>query len=166
VSEYSEFFLDSSASVAELELLEISHTNFTQTFRLVRNNRHGVTVTHEDFTSQAYTYCPMRLSLSGPREDLDFGLSVQLGDQGDIVNPELDAVIAADGLAERPTIRYRTYRSDDLTAPLYGPVRLEAKRFSQNRDGCSFEASAPSLNSTGTGEKYSIARFPMLSGLL
>lgn len=165
MSDYTEFYLNSKSSIAQLECLEISHSSFSQTYYLVRNAVHGVTVTHEDASEQSYTYLPMRLELSGPRDDLDHILQVVMGDLGEIVPMELDAVRADDALQEMPVVIFRTYRSDDLSAPLFGPLVLEVKRFSMDRQGCTFEAKAPSLNVSRTGESYSIARFPMLSGL-
>jgi hypothetical protein len=166
MSEYTEFFLSSFASVAQLDLLEISHPSFSQVYYVVRNKTDGVTVTHEDATEHAYVWAPMNVSLSGPRENLDVVLSVQLGDLGELVPAEIDAV-KEDGTSDvLPTVVYRTYRSDDLTVPLYGPHRLKIKKFTNTPQGALFEARAPSLNVNRTGEKYAIARFPMLEGLL
>jgi hypothetical protein len=165
VSEYTEFYLNSKSSVVQLECLEISHSSFTQTYRLVRNAVHGVTVTHEDDTEYAYTYMPMRLELSGPRDDLDHVLRIVMGDLGEIVPIELDRVRADDAMQEMPLVMFRTYASDNLSAPLFGPLLLEVRHFTLDRNGCAFDAKAPSLNVSRTGETYSIARFPMLSGL-
>jgi hypothetical protein len=166
VSDYSEFFLNSFSSVVQLDLLEISHSSFTQTFYLVRNKTDGVTVTHEDASEHEYAYVPMRVSLTGPRENLDVILSIQLGDLGEIVPAQLDAIREAGTFSELPVVIYRTYRSDDLTVPLYGPHRLQIKKFTNTREGAAFEARAPALNMNKTGENYKIARFPMLDGLL
>lgn len=165
MSDYTEFYLSSKASIAKLECLEISHSAFTQTYRLVRNAVHGITVTHEDESEHEYSYMPMRVEPSGPRDDLDHFLQITMGDLGEVVPMELDRVRAQDKRAEFPLVLYRTYRSDNLATPMDGPIVLEVRRFTMNREGCTFEAKAPSLNVSGTGEKYSIARFPMLSGL-
>lgn len=166
MSAYSEFFLNSSSRVVQLECLEISHSLFTQTYYVVRNAAQGVTVTHEDASSHDYEYYPLRLRLSGPREDLDHTLKIELGDLGEIIPVELDAIRSGDGFSEFPVVKYRTYRSDDLATVLYGPLLLQVVNFTFTREGSVFEARAPSLNVTKTGELYKIARFPMLSGLL
>lgn len=166
MSDYSEYFLNSFASVVQLELLELSHPNFTQTFYVVRNNTAGVTVTHEDESEHEYQYVPMQLSLSGPREDLDVILNVQLGDLGEIIPTQIDSVRENDGFDTLPTVIYRTYRSDDLSTPLYGPIYLYIKKFALTGKGALFEAKARSLNVNRTGERYSIARFSMLKGLV
>tara|TARA_Y100001973_G_C5206110_1_gene341642 strand:+ start:947 stop:1447 length:501 start_codon:yes stop_codon:yes gene_type:complete len=166
MSAYTEFFLASKSSIVQLELLEISHSSFTKTYRIVRNAVDGVTVTLEDASSQTFDYYPLRIVGVGTRDNLDFGIKIDLGDLGEVLPEELDAVSSDDGFSEKPVVKYRTYRSDDLTAPLFGPVVLEVRSFSFNREGSTFEAKAPSLNVNKTGELYKIDRFPMLRGFL
>jgi hypothetical protein len=166
MSAYTEFFLNSRSDVVQLELLEISHPNFTQTFRVVRNAVDGVTVTLEDLSVQNFEYYPLKIDGNSPRGDLDFTINVSFGDLGEVLPPEIDAVTAANGFGVKPVVKYRTYSSTDLTTPLFGPVVLEIESFSFNREGASFSAKAPSLNNTSTGELYKIDRFPMLRGFL
>lgn len=47
MSETAEFFLGSRPSVVRLDCLEISHPNFSQTYRLVRNAPAGIRVEHD-----------------------------------------------------------------------------------------------------------------------
>jgi hypothetical protein len=89
-----------------------------------------------------------------------------MGDLGEIVPVEMDNIRAEDTFDELPVVVYRTYRSDDLSTPLYGPIELEVKNFAFDRTGCTFEAKAPSLNVSRTGETYTLPRFPMLRGLM
>ena len=89
-----------------------------------------------------------------------------LGDLGQLLPQELDAVLAADGIGTKPALKYRLYRSDDLTEPMLGPLTYEITTFNFNRDGASFRAGPRSLNLNRTGERYTIARFPMLKGFL
>ena len=166
MSAYSEFFLNSSSAVVQLELLEISHPNFTQTYRVVRNAVDGVTVTLEDDSVETFTYYPLKITTNESKEDLDFSLSIEIGELGEVIPTEIDAISSASGFDTKPTVKYRTYRSDDLTAPLIGPYILEVGSFNFNRDGCSFTAKAPSLNISNTGELYRLDRFPMLRGFL
>jgi hypothetical protein len=166
MSEYSEFFLNSKASVVELELLQIAHSSFTQTWQIVRNAVEGVTVLHEDEEEYEYTYYPMRLSASDNKDDLDYSLKVEFGDLGEIIPLEIDAIRNDDNFVELPVVTYRVYRSDDLDAPMYGPIVLEVQTFHFTSTGAMFEAKAPSLNLARTGEAYTLPRFPMLRGLL
>jgi hypothetical protein len=66
----------------------------------------------------------------------------------------------------RPRLIYRTYRSDDLSRPMYGPIELELASIDMTREGAAFEAKAPSLNLARTGETFSLDRFKSLRGCL
>lgn len=166
MSAYSEYFLNSNSNVVQLELLEISHSAFTQTYYVVRNAVNGVTVTLETAVEQEFTYYPLKITPLGSKDDLDQSLRIDLGDLGEVLPNELDAVSDALGFDEKPVVKYRAYRSDDLSEPLIGPWVLEVTSFNFNREGSSFEAKAPSLNINRTGELYKIARFPMLRGFV
>lgn len=166
MSAYSEFFFSAPRSVVQLQLLEISHPSFSQTFYKVRNARLGVTVTHEDATVHDYDYLPMKITQADSRDDLDNGINVQFGDLGEILPKELDRVFQDSTYDTPPTVKYRVYRSDDLTQPLYGPLTLQIRSVSQDENGASFEAKPPRLNFNRTGKLYTIADFPMLRGFL
>lgn len=163
---YVDFFLSSRADVVQLELIEVSHPNFTKTYRIVRNARKGVTVVLPDLGPTAFQFFPLRISKGSSQDDLSQSLRIDIGDLGEEWPEQLDAVAAADGLSTKPTVRYWAYRSDDLSAPLVGPLSYEVKSFSFSREGASFEATAPQLNMLGTGELYKLDRFPMLRGFL
>lgn len=163
---YAEFFLNSKSSVIQLETIEISHPNFTKVYRIVRNSVNGIEVTLESNETVTFDYYPLSIENSGVRDDLDQSIRINLGDLGEVLPKELDEVSSNDGFGIRPTVVYRTYRSDDLTKPLFGPVLLEIVNFAFNREGSTFEAKAPSLNINKTGEFYKIERFPMLRGFL
>lgn len=166
MSEYTEYFLNSKSSIVQLELIEIKHPNFTQDYRIVRNATAGVTVTLETGVIASFDYYPAKIKGLGTRENLDFGLSMELGDLGEILPKELDEISLYDNFQTKPVVVYRTYRSDDLTKPLFGPLVLEVTTFNFKKEGASFEAKAPSLNVSTTGELYTFARFPMLRGFL
>jgi len=75
-------------------------------------------------------------------------------------------VRAAGTFLIKPTVKFRVYRSDDLTAPIYGPFLYDIPAVVLTREGTSFAASAQSLNVVTTGEYYTTDRFPMLRGML
>lgn len=166
MSNYSEFFLKTASRVVQLECLEIYHPNFSKVYRLVRNATLGVAVRYEDGVVYQHDYYPLKSTHQGSRGDLDQGIQVNLGDLGEVVPLELDAVRAANGFSVKPTLKYRTFRSDDLNNVLYGPIVLEITTFSSNKEGTTFEAKAPVLSSNKTGEIYSLDRFQGLRGLL
>ena len=166
MSDYTEFFLNSTGRVVGLDLIELSHSSFSKTWRLVRNATDGITVKHEDSNSYLYTYCPMKVVLGTSRENLDQTISITLGDLGDIIQNELERIEADDSWSERPMMKYRYYSSENLNSPIYGPILLEMNPLTCTFDGSNFEATAPSLNVSRTGEIYTLERFPMLRGFL
>ncbi len=166
MTDFAEFFLKSKSSVVQLETLEISHPDFTKVYRVVRNAVQGVTVALENGSSATFDYYPLAIENAGVRDDLDQALTINLGDLGEVLPKELDEIASNGGFGTKPTVIYRTYRSDDLTRPLFGPVTLEVTSFAFNREGSTFEAKAPSLNVNKTGELYKLDRFPMLRGFL
>lgn len=163
---YADFFLNSRSSVVQLELLELSHPAFSKTYRIVRNAVNGITVTLEDSSVETFDYYPLRIDAASTRENLDQAFTITLGDLGEILPTELDAVASSDDFATKPVVKYRTYRSDDLSEPLFGPLLLEVDNFAFDREGVTFTAKAPSLNINRTGERYLLERFPMLRGFL
>lgn len=164
---YAEYFLNSPSSVPQLDLIELSHPNFSQSYRIVRNAPLGVTVdlsTSE--TDAAFIYYPVKVAQLGARADLDAGVRIDLGDLGELIPEEIDAVSLAGGFATKPSLRYWTFRGDDFSAPIYGPIVLEVPSITLTAQGSSFDASAPALNSTKTGERETLTRFPMLTGMI
>jgi hypothetical protein len=276
MSAYSEFFLNSRSSVVQLELLQISHPDFSKDYRIVRNSVNGVTVsglgnygrnlfnvsasdnvldyyvsnttgelvynvvynatgflpvlpgqtytasyshirafynankvfvsgtdsgnpatftvpagcywmkftvyknvwanfqvvqgtvlgTFVPWGQASFDYYPLKIENNGAKDDLDQSFTFSWGDLGEVLPLELDRVAASGGFGFKPQVVYHTYRSDDLAAPLFGPVLMEVESFAFNRDGSTFTVKAPSLNINKTGEIYTLERFPMLRGFL
>ena len=161
MSSLTEYFLNRPATVDKYECLSISHPSFSKTYNIVRNARLGITA-----ESIVYEYYPLEIKSLGARPNLDSGFKINLGDLGEILPVELDNVATADTLNTKPVVIWRTYQSDDLTQPLQGPLTLEISDFAFTHGACSFDAKAPSLNNNRTGENYSIAKFPMLRGVM
>jgi hypothetical protein len=165
MSETSELILASPPSVVRLDTLEISHPNFSQTYRLVATVPPGATSIVA--MAQTWEYCPMSVMPIASTDDMVQALNVTLGDVGEIIAAEVEAVWDANGLNTRPTLTYRAFRSDDLAAPIAGSERvLEIASVTTTREGASFEAQAPELNASRTGELYTDEVFPMLRGFL
>lgn len=170
MSDLSDYFLASRRDVAGLELLELTHPNFTQPYRIVRNpvdqsDLSGVTVDlSADERDVRFQYWPARFKGKGARDDLDYQITIDLGDLGEVLPNELDAVEAANGALIKPTVKYYVFRSDDLSAPMLGPIVLEAPTVNMDGTVSSIDARAPTLNTTKTGERYTIERFPMIRG--
>lgn len=171
-TDYISYFLASPASVVHLDLLEISHPQFdgspsgSHRYRIVRNKADGVTVTLEDASSATFDYYPLRVTVKGAKDDLDAALKIDLGDLGEVIPAEIERVLAGDGGLTYPTLIYRVYRSDDLTAPILGPLRFQIEALASTHEGSAFEAVAPKANVGRVGEFYTVRRFPMLRGYL
>lgn len=176
---YVSFFLNSRASIVELELIEISHPDFKgppdidtgefngDPYRIVRNAVNGITVTLETGEEAFFDYYPLSLEGSSVKEDLDYIITIKLGDLGEVIPLELDRLASSNnGFQIKPKVIYRLYRSDDLAAPMYGALLLEISEFNFIKDGAEFEAKAPLLNINRVGETYTLDRFPMLRGNL
>ncbi len=166
MSDYSEFFLNSPSRIANLETLEIYHPSFSKTYWIVRNSRLGLTARLENGAYQVFDYYPAKITRTNTDNTLDQVYKISVGDLGEILPKEIDNVMAAGTMLTRPIVRYRTYRSDNLQAPLLGPMKLEIIDLPFNREGVAFEAKAPTLNKTQTGEYYDLTRFPGLRGFL
>jgi len=162
----SAYYLNSEISVVQLELLEISHPNFSQVFRIVRNATNGVAVILEDDKWAQFNYYPVRITPLSSGTDLEQRVKIDLGDLGEVLPTEIESVDSNNGFSTKPVLKYRTYRSDDLNNVLFGPITLEIQNLSFNADGVSFEAAAPSLNVLQTGLIYNNSRFPMLRGFV
>lgn len=167
MSRYAEFFLASRADVVQLDLIEISHPDFSQVYRIVRNAVDGVTVNLGPGEEAAFfQWYPIGLSAIGATDDMDAALRIEFADLGEVIPEELDRIDEAGGWLIKPAVRYWSFRSDDLTAPLIGPLELEIGEMGGNDTGTGFEARAPQINASRTGERYTLDRFPMLRGAL
>lgn len=159
VDPYVNFFMGTAPTAVLLETLEISHPDLSKTYYVVRNS--SLPVVAEGRTYEPY---PVKLEASSLGDNLDYQLKITLGDIGE-ASGELENLAAGDGFGTRPMIIYRAYNSDDLTSPVQTAV-LEASQMVYNEEGVMFTAEARRLNRAGTGETYTLARFPALRGFL
>lgn len=166
-TDYTDFFLNTAPTVRRIETLEIAHSDFTQSYFIQYSDPNNVTLTLENGGgNQLFTYFPVSIKPNGSSSDLDSSVSIRLGDLGQTLPAELDAVRTADGFDEKPSVKYRVYRSDDTSAPAYGPLTFEITAINFDESGASFEASARALNLNRTGQRYTVERFPMLNGFI
>ncbi len=179
MSLYSDYYFNSAQAVVEIDCIEIQHFRFNPTvFRLTRNAqlhelstfddegnaKRGVIVMHEGAVGPfEYEYVPMKIERIGVGTDMEQALRVTFGDVGEILPAQLELVDTFNANTAKPIVRYRAYRSDDLSAPLTTvPSVHEMKRVTFNRQGCAFEAIAPYLNVARTGQLYTIQDYPTM----
>ncbi len=166
-AQYIDFYFGAPQSTSELQTLEISQPSFSQVWRIQSHYREGFQARLESGELIFWEYVPMLMRPLGDRGNLDFGISVTLGDLGEILPDEIERARQAGTLRTiPPTVRYRAYRSDDLESPMVGPITLQARKITRNRDGAQFDSTAPQANVTRTGMLYRTDLFPMLMGYL
>lgn len=162
-----QFFLNGRARDIEYETLSIFDPSFSKIYRIVRNSRLGLTATLETSETVFFEYYPLRIVRPGDKDDLDQTYQITLGDLGDLLASEIRRKRAAGTMHIKPVCTYRTFGSDDLSSPLRGPEILEIPQITGlTPEGSEFEARPPRIDNTRTGEIYSLARFPMLRGVL
>lgn len=163
---YAEFFLSAPARIVQYETIEIYHPSFSRRYYIVRNARLGIRARLESGTYADFEYYPLLISKAGSNNTLDQTFRITLGELGELIPSEIDRCIVAGTLGTKPTLTYRSYRSDDLETLLVGPVHLEIHEMPMTREGVAFEAKPAIANMNTTGELYTLERFPGLRGFL
>ena len=112
----------------------------------------------------SYEYQPMSIQRSTVTNDLDQKLNLTIADVDDeLIKSVVSARLGANWKV-RPSVKWRLYRDDDLTAPMVSLQTLEVATLSKDGSGnCTFDAQAPELNSVKTGEIYSL-EIPTVAG--
>lgn len=160
--DYTSFFLNSSSQVMKLECVEIDHPSFTKPFRFVKNNVNGLIVS-ENSKQVHYEYQPMSIQRSTVSNDLDQKLALTLADVDDQFIQSVVAARLGEHWNVRPSLKWRLYRSDDLTRSMISLQTLQVADLSKDATGkCTFDAKAPELNNSKTGEIYNREKFKLL----
>lgn len=168
MSRLEEFFLKGRKDVVYVETIEIIHTHFTKPLRIVRNVTNGWTakLANGDSNRVQFDYFPLKLEVGSSKTDLDQTLNITIGDLGEVLPQELERAFENEGMLAKPILKYRCYASDDPDFVLYGPITLQIDSFNYDQQGTTFQATAPNVNKSKTGELYSTVRFPFLKSLL
>ncbi|WP_447988339.1 DUF1833 family protein [Achromobacter spanius] len=162
-----DFFFGAPLSTAELQTLQISQPDFSRTWYFQANFRDGFWAGLESGDKVFFDYVPFALKLLEDRGNLDFGMTVTLGDLGEILPDEIQRAREAGSLrTSPPSVIYRSFRSDDLEKPMFGPIVLQARPITRSSEGAQFDATAPQVNVSKTGRAYRSDEFPMLRGFL
>lgn len=162
-----DYFFGAPRRTAAIQTVQISQPSFSQIWRLQARYRDGIWARLEGGELVFFQYAPLLLK---PLEDmgtLDFGMSITVGDLGEILPDEIQRARAAGTLrTSPPKVVYRAYRSDNFEAPMYGPLTLQARPITRSVEGAQFDATAPQVNVGKTGMLYRTDLFPMLRGFL
>lgn len=163
-----EFFLKGRKDVVYVETVEITHPEFSQPLRIVRNVTTGWRAKLYDTAAERseFVYFPLSLEMGSSKTDLDQSLTITVGDLGEVLPKELERVMENDGMEVKPWLIFRCYASNDPDKVLFGPINLQIDSFNYDERGTSFVANAPNANKARTGEVYSTTRFPFIKSLL
>lgn len=142
--------------------IEISHSAWPEKVFLT-SVYPGFIGVNERGEEDEYLYVPMSVEKAAKQNDLSQDFSFTIQDINEIVAPHVDLIpLDTD---EKPTVILRTfvYREDGSISDLQdGPYDLLASDISFTPEGCTFTASPPLTNYSGTGELYLFDRFPTL----
>ncbi|MEG0343404.1 MAG: DUF1833 family protein [Acinetobacter sp.] len=144
-----------------IECVEISHPNWPNVQRFVTNSNLNITVKHEDGQAHEYLFSPLTISKSAENGNLDSGLSVKIGDVGEVI-PDLIDLIIEDEDITLPKVSYRAYFIGQYDAPIAVSRDLDLESVTRDIKGSEIEAVAPGLNDNGNGEVYSASTDPSL----
>lgn len=163
-AELRKLLLNRPRGKALIETIELSHSLFSKTYYLVRNYAPGGTVSAklETGVTVTYEYVPATIKWASSTTNMDQSHKITIQDCNQIIQAE-EARIPYDN-TERIQCKLRTYISDDLTTVADGPYELEIYDISYDKKGATFTAKPPNTNETGSGERYTIDRFPCLRG--
>ena len=161
--EKKEWFITAPRGVAELETIEISHADLSQTYYLVRNNANGFTALDENGVSKTFQYCPMLVKPIDSKADLDQVMQITLADLNETIGSEINN-ISADN-EDDPVLVYRSFRSDN-NQMIEGPITLQITGVNFVKQGANLTAQATSFNVSPTGKLYDPGVFVMLRGFI
>lgn len=161
MSDYTSFFLDCNGGVTQLECIEIAHPSFARTFRYTFSDTEGFIA-----NGLSYLYAPMSIKRNNVTNDLEQTISITFADMDDELINAILAVRSSVNALVRPSFVYKSYRDDDLSAPMITLQTLEIAKVSKDSSGLvTFDAQAPDLNSVGTGLVYDFENYPLLRGI-
>lgn len=148
------------------ETMELSHPSFSKTYYLLRNPIRGGILRTKLETGIVVTneYVPSTIQWARSKTNMDQVHNITIQDLNKIVQEEESRIGLDDSTPI--TCKLRVYLSTNLESPADGPVELEVFNIDYDKKGCTFQASPPNANETGTGERMTTDRFPMLAGFL
>jgi hypothetical protein len=157
------FLASAPQTIHPIQTLEISHSAMSRSFHLWREPYEGTT--YASGVAMAMEPCNVEIKLAGSEGHLDqvFAIRISTVDDADTLRNELDRIPIA--TLEKIRVIYREYLSDDLTEAQATAV-LQAESISYSIGAANVSAVSPRLNTTRTGELYSLKDVPTLRGFL
>lgn len=160
INDIKDVHLDCSPSIAVLETLEVSHSEWSNPIRIVTNHADGVDAMLETGEVVHFEFAPLLINTGTTSDDLDQSLSITLGDLGEIVPPLIKQIRASDS-DEHPQVVNRQYAYDVTTMSFAKDKPIDIKRglfveqMSRDHQATTFDAKTPDKNTVATGRPYS-----------
>lgn len=154
-----EYYLNNNpAGERIVEVVEISHSAFPETFYLCKEPE-GVFVTLEDGTVVKAEGVNMQIQRADSKENLDEKFQFDFNDTEAKIQRYAN-MIPLDS-EEKVKVTYRLYMASDTNDPALKSI-LEGETLSFKIGSATINAQAPTLVANRTGELYTLERFPML----
>lgn len=148
----------------ELEGVTISHTAFPTDIHITGSIHPGFTGMPESGPEIQYVYMPIRINRASQSGNLAQRFEMTFQDLNTVIAPYIDLIPISSSERPQITIRSFVYEPTGVSALADGPYRLQATDSAFTPDGFKVTATPRNVNSTGTGRKMTVQRFPMLRG--
>lgn len=164
MSNQASFFLTNTRSLYWIDTIEMNHPDFVDPFYFQNEYiDEDIVATNEDSQQVTYSYQLFEVKRNNVVADLDQGVGVTFADYKDV----LKAAVNSANTSSPITVRYRVFRSDDLTSPMDFIQVLKVVNVSSSADGfVTFQAGAEQLNNVKTGDTYTLNKYPLLKGTI
>lgn len=163
-TELRRLLVSARRGVAEVEGISISHSAWSQTIHVTPSIHPGFTAQLETSEVVEFVYCPALIKRSSQQNNLSQRFELTIQDLNEIIAPLVDQIpLDSD---EKPQILIRSFVYEDggVGAVQDGPYRLKADSSAMVTEGFKTTATPRNVNSSGTGRRMTIQRFPMLRG--
>ena len=168
------YFLAGNPDDVLFQTIEISHPAFRNEHRFVANKADGLYVPFESedengnpVASQLfYEYAPLDIKLGESTESLDQYIEVTIGDLGDILPSEIEAIRSDEfSSMQKPEVVYAEFLASNLNEPTLVIGNLEISQYTMKTGMAVFKCEVKKLNTRKTGVTYNLKDFPIMWGL-
>lgn len=148
----------------ELEGVTITHSAFPAPIHITGSIHPGFTGTPESGPAIAYVYMPIRINRASQSGNLAQRFEMTFQDLNTVIAPYIDLIPIDSNERPQIVIRSFVYNPSGASPLADGPYRLQAADSAFTPEGFKVTATPRNVNSTGTGRKMTVQRYPMLRG--
>lgn len=163
-NELKQILVAATRGRVELEGISVSHSAWPSVQHFTGSIHPGFTATLETAEVVNYQYLPIKLNRAAQESNLAQRFSITFQDLNQIIAPLVDLIPL--NSTERPQILIRSfvYNGGSVSTLADGPYRLQVADSVFTPEGFKVTATPRNVNSTGTGRRMTLERFPMLRG--